>query len=222
MFFPLPIKIRDGRNFDTIPLANSLLVALNVLIFCLGWHPHVGRGSSPLGVVTYAFGHADVSHLAFNMLALLVFGSALNRRIGNGWYLLAYLGSATALGLFAWLVLPGPMMGASGAIFAVIAMSLLLLPMAIIEIFYFALFPVTILIGLIKPPRQWVFWFIRWDTFELRAWWGLFLVPMLELSGLGSNGWNWTNLGHLFGLACGVVFVLLLPAKVSMNRVRYA
>jgi membrane associated rhomboid family serine protease len=222
MFFPFPIKVRDGRHFDSIPFANSLLVALNVLIFCLGWHPYVGRGSSPFGVMTYAFGHADIGHLAFNMLTLLVFGSALNRRIGNGWYLVSYLGSAIALGLFGWLFLPGAMMGASGAIFAMIAMSLLLLPMAIIEIFYFALFPLTILIALIKPPQQWVFWFIRWDTFELRAWWGLFLVPLLELSGLLSHGWNWTNLGHLFGLACGVVCVLLLPTQISMNRVRYA
>ena len=51
---------------------------------------------------------------------------------------------------------------------------------------------------------------------------GLFLVPLLEISGLVSRGWNWTNLGHLFGLVCGIVCVLLLPTQISMNRVRYA
>ena len=222
MFFPFPVKVRDGRQFEAIPLANSILVALNVLIFCGGWHPAVGRGSNPIGILTYAFGHTDVGHLTFNMLTLLVFGTALNRRIGNGWYMVTYLGSAIALGMFAWLFLNGSMLGASGAIFAVIAMSLVLLPMAIIEVFYFALFPVTILFGLIKPPRQWVFWLIRWDTFEVRAWWGLFLVPLLEFSGLVSHGWNWTNLGHLLGLVCGAVCVLLLPMQISMNRARYA
>ena len=164
MFFPLPIKVRDGRHFQAIPAANSLLVALNVVIFCLGWHPSVGRGSSPFGIVTYAFGHADIGHLSFNMLTLLVFGSALNRRIGNVWYLLTYLGSSIALGLFAWVFRSGTMMGASGAIFAVIAMTMLLPPMATVESFYFALFPVTLLLAFIKPPPQWVFWFIRWDA----------------------------------------------------------
>jgi hypothetical protein len=28
-------------------------------------------------------------------------------------------------------------------------------------------------------------------------------------------GWNWTNLGHLFGFVCGFAFVLLLPDRVS-------
>ena len=157
MFFPIPIKFRDGRQFEAIPFANTLLVSLNVIFFCFDWHPVVGRQSSPVGILTYAFGHADIGHLTFNMLALLVFGSALNRRIGNRWYLATYLGSATALGILAWLFLNGTLMGASGAIFAVIAMSMMLIPKAIIDVFYFALFPATILLAIIKPPGQWVY-----------------------------------------------------------------
>jgi membrane associated rhomboid family serine protease len=152
------------------------------------------------------------------MLALLVFGTPVNQRIGNGWYLLAYLGSVTILGIFARLFCTGYMIGASGAIFSMIAVALILLPSAIIEVFYFALFPVTLLVGLIQPPKHWVFWFIRWDRFEIRAWWGLFLVPFLEIVGLFWNGWNWTNLGHLMGLICGVAVVLLLPTQITMKR----
>lgn len=218
MFFPLPIRFRDGRDFHAIPVANGLLVVANVLFFCLGWQPVVGPGTGLFSVITYAFGHADVWHLAGNMLTLLVFGTAVNRRLGNGWYLLAYLGSALLLGLFARLFSSGHLIGASGAIFAVIAIALMLLPSAIIEIWYFALFPVTILLGLIHRPKHWVFWFIRWDSLDLRAWWGLFLVPFLELWSLFWCGWNWTNLGHLFGLVCGVGVVLLLPTRISMNR----
>lgn len=222
MFFPLSIKLHDGRQFQVIPFANSLLVAVNVLVFCFGWHPYISRGANPIGILTYAFGHTDIGHLAFNLLTLLVFGSALNRRIGNKWYLATYLGSAIALGLFAWLFLPGPLIGASGAVFAVIAMTLMLLPLAFVEVFYFALFPVTIPIGIINTPTQWMYWFIRWDTFELRAWWCLVLVPLLELWGLLSHGWNWTNLGHMLGFFCGVFCVLILPTQISMNRARYA
>jgi membrane associated rhomboid family serine protease len=218
MFIPVPVKLHDGREFHAIPVVNGLLVVVNVLIFCLGWQPSVGPGMGPFSILTYAFGHADVWHLAGNMLVLLVFGTPVNRRLGNGWYLLAYLGSALCLGLFARLFCTGPLIGASGAIFSVIAIAGLLLPSAIIEIWYFALFPVTLLIGLFQPPKHWVFWFIRWDWFEMRAWWGLFLVPLLELWGLFWCGWNWTNLGHLLGLLRGVGVVLLLPTRVSMNR----
>jgi membrane associated rhomboid family serine protease len=218
MFIPIPIRLRDGRDFHAIPVVNGLLVVANVLIFWLGWHPFVGPGTGLFSIVTYAFGHVGVWHLTGNMLALLVFGTPVNRRLGNGWYLVAYLGSAIFLGLFARLFSPGGLIGASGAIFAVIAIACLLLPSAIIEIWYFALFPVTLLIALLDRPKHWVFWFIRWDWFEIRAWWGLFFVPFLEFWGLFWSGWNWTNLGHLFGLMCGVGVVLLLPMRISMNR----
>src|ERR1700761_4267066 len=111
MFFVLPLRIRDGRHFDAIPFVNGMLVAMNVVIFCLGWHPMVGPGTSPPSIVTYAFGHANVSHLAGNMFTLLVFGTAVNRRIGNGWYLITYLGTAVILGLFVRLLLSGYLMG---------------------------------------------------------------------------------------------------------------
>src|SRR5579872_2161990 len=148
MFFPVPIRLQDGRDFHAIPVVNGLLVVINVLIYSLGWHPFVGPGTGFFSILTYAFGHAGLWHLSGNMLALLVFGTPVNRRLGNGWYLLAYLGSALFLGLFAWLFSGGYLIGASGAIFAVIAIACLLLPSAIIEIWYFALFPMTLLIGL--------------------------------------------------------------------------
>lgn len=218
MFVPVPINLRDGREFHAIPVVNGLLVVINVLAFWLGWHPVVGTGTSIFSIVTYAFGHAGIYHLVGNMLALLVFGTPVNRRLGNGWYLLAYMGSAMSLGLFAWLFLPGHFIGASGAIFAVIAIALLLLPSAILSVYYFALFPFTIITGVLQPPKHWVFWFIRWDHFEMRVWWGLFLVPLIEILGLYWNGWNWTNLGHLFGLLCGVAVVLMLPTEITMKR----
>lgn len=217
MFIPIPVRLRDGREFHSIPVANGLLVVLNVMFFCLGWHPYVGPGTGLFSVMTYAFGHAHVWHLAGNMLALLVFGTPVNRRVGNGWYLTSYLGSALVIGIAARILAPAGLIGASGAIFAVIAMALILMPSAMIRIWYFALFPLTLIVGLFLRPQHWVFWFIRWDEFEIRAWWGLFLVPFLELWGLFWCGWNWTNLGHLFGLVCGVAFVLLLPARISMR-----
>jgi membrane associated rhomboid family serine protease len=218
MFFPLPIRVHDGRQFHAIPVVNGLIIVANVLIFCAGWQPSVGTGTGMFSILTYAFGHANLQHLAGNMLALLVFGTPANRRVGNGWYLVIYLGSAMALGLFARVFSSSGLIGSSGAIFAVIAVVALLLPSAKVDIFYFALFPFTVLLGLFKKPQHWVFWFIRWDFLQVRAVWVLLLIPLLELWSLSCCGWNWTNLGHLFGLLCGVAAVLLLPASVSMNR----
>ena len=218
MFIPIPIRFRDGRALHAIPLANGLLVVLNILAFCVGWHPYVGPGTGLLSVVTYAFGHLGIYHLAGNMLALIVFGTPVNRRLGNGWYLVVYLVTVVAMGVFARVFCAGNLLGASGAIFAVIAIALMLFPSAIIDIACFALFPVTLITGLLWPPQHWVFWFIRWDVFPMRAWWGLLLVPLLEIWGLIWTGGSLTNLAHLSGLLCGVIAVLLLPTRITMNR----
>jgi membrane associated rhomboid family serine protease len=220
MFFILPYRLRDHSSESTVPAANAILIALNVLLFSFGWSRNwaVGPGSSLLTIIGYGFAHASIWHLAGNMWTLLVFGNALNRRLGNGYYLSLYLGTILTLGLFARLFCNGYLVGASGAIFAVIAASVLLMPSKSIELCYFAIFPITILIGLFHRPAHWLQWIIRWDRFEARMFWGLVLVPFLEFWGLFWWGWNWTNLGHILGLICGVAIVLMLPAEVSMNR----
>jgi membrane associated rhomboid family serine protease len=194
------------------------LVAVNVLVFCLGvttsWG--VGPGTGLLTVVTYGFVHYDLWHLMANMWILLVFGNAVNRRLGNGWYLLAYLGTILTLGLFARLCVGGLMVGASGGIFAMILIALMLMPKAKLEIGYFALFPLTVLVGLIRRPTEWLFWLVRWGQFSIRAYWCLLLVPLMELGSLVWSGWNWGTVAHLLGMLCGVAVVLLLPTRISM------
>jgi len=73
-------------------------------------------------------------------------------------------------------------------------------------------------VSLFSKPKHWIYWFVRWGQFEVKALWGLFIVPALEIWGLFWWGWNWTNLGHLLGLVCGVVAVLILPKHISMKR----
>lgn len=220
MFFILPTRLRDNAPLHAVPLANGIIIALNVLFFAFGWTNHwaVGPGTSLLTVFGYGFAHAGIWHLAGNMWMLMVFGNPFNRRLGNRYYLALYIGTIFLLGAFARLCCGGYLMGASGAIFAVIAACVLLMPSYIVELYYFALFPITLLIGLVHRPKHWVFWFIRWDGFEMRAIWGLALVPFLEIWGLFWWGWNWTNLGHLFGLICGLAIVLLLPESLTMKR----
>ena len=219
-FFPL--QLESPALSRQIPWANWLLVVLNVLLFFVftffGGQWVCGRGTNPLGIVLYGFSHAGFWHLAFNMWYLLVFGDAVNRRIGNVYYLLTYLGSQVALGLLAWVVTPVGVIGSSGAIFAVIGIALLLLPSARLHVGCLAIFPITILIAIFHHPSQRWQWIVRWGDFRISMLWCLLLIPLLEIWGLTWSGWNWTNLGHLLGLVAGVVCVLLLPQRISMRR----
>ena len=220
VFWPLQVKESDGSA--RIPWANALLIALNVLAYvlfgALGWDLGAGRGANVLTIITYGFAHADPLHLVTNMWFLWLFGNPVNRRLGNGYYLLSYLGTVMALGVVAWLFADGRLIGSSGGIFAVMLLFMMLMPRAVVRVGYVAVLPFTLLVGLFSRPKHWVFWFLRWDLFEARALIGLVLIPLLEVWSLWSRGWNWTNLGHLVGLLCGVVIVLLLPTTITMRR----
>lgn len=82
----------------------------------------------PWTLVTYIFLHAGLWHLFFNMIVLYFFGTALERRVGNkqllGIFFTAGILSAigyTFLSRPIFNIYPGPMIGASGAIYGVFA-----------------------------------------------------------------------------------------------------
>ena len=223
MFLAIPTHVHDGSRDAEAPWANSLLVAANVLAFFLGVHQPVGAGTSLFSVLGYGFSHAGLPHLIINMWLLWVLGNPVNRRVGNAYYLIGYLGTILFMGLGARFFVDGYLVGSSGAIFAVIAVLAMLLPAAKVDVSYVVVFPLTLLIGLLKIPKHWIFWFIRWGEMPLKAWWFLVLVPVLQLFGLFWWSWNWTNFAHLLGFICGVAFVLMLPKKVSMpNASRFS
>ncbi len=74
--------------------------------------------------ITYMFLHASPSHLVFNMFVLLMFGTAIEAGLGWRRYLLLYLLSGIGAALF-YISITGigniPMLGASGAVFGVLA-----------------------------------------------------------------------------------------------------
>ena len=216
MIIVVPTHVDDGPRRTDVPIANALIIAANVLLYFLGARWVVGPGTDVFSVVGYGFSHAGLGHLIVNMWTLLVIGTAVNRRLGDAYYVLCYFGTVVTLGLFARLFAGQYLIGSSGAVFAVIAVMALLLPGVWASLGYVAVFPLTVLIGLFARPDHWLYWLIRWGTFRLRAWWLLFLVPVLQIFGLFWWWGNWTNLGHLLGFFCGVAFVTLLPAKVSM------
>jgi len=218
MLLAIPVQVHTSGRSQEAPWANSLIIAINVLAFFLGINQPVGAGTGWFSVLGYAFTHAGLAHLMINMWLLWVIGNPVNQRLGDAWYLFGYLATVLGMGILARLVVGSHLVGSSGAIFAIIAVMAMLLPSAKTEIAYVVVFPLTLLIGLFAPPKNWAYWFIRWDKVQLRAWWFLLLVPVMQLMGLFWWSWNWTNLGHLLGFVCGILFVLLLPKKVTMGR----
>ena len=75
-------------------------------------------------VFTYMFLHGDFWHLFFNMLALFWFGTAVERKIGSKDFLIFYLVCGTLSGiamsiLYYFLGMYSYVLGASGALYAV-------------------------------------------------------------------------------------------------------
>ena len=84
-------------------------------------------------LITSTFLHANLAHIAGNMLFLWVFGDDVEGALGHWTYLFFYLGCGAVAGLAQVVAMPGsaiPGIGASGAIAGVLASYLLLFPHA--------------------------------------------------------------------------------------------
>lgn len=93
-------------------------------------------------LVTYMFLHSPGSlyHIIFNMLGLMWFGSPVERHIGSHEFLSLYLVCGVAAGLFAMLFSLDravAIIGASGALFAIMVTFATLFPDSVIYAFWF-------------------------------------------------------------------------------------
>jgi membrane associated rhomboid family serine protease len=90
--------------------------------------------------VTYMFLHDGFSHIFFNMFALFIFGSQVERRMGSREFVLFYLVTGVLAGIFSFAVYFFTrnyfvaLLGASGAVFAVQLAYAVFFPDAIIYI----------------------------------------------------------------------------------------
>ncbi len=103
-------------------------------------------------LVTYMFLHSTGSlyHIIFNMLGLMWFGPPVEREIGSHEFVSLYLVSGVAAGLFAMVLslhVPVAIIGASGALFAVMLTFATLFPESVIHTWFVPLrAPVAVLI----------------------------------------------------------------------------
>lgn len=75
----------------------------------------------PVQGVTHMFMHADLGHLFFNMLGLYMFGSWVEEILGPRRFLILYLTSGFIASVLQMFMSPVPILGASGAVYGIIA-----------------------------------------------------------------------------------------------------
>ncbi len=151
--------------------------------------------------LSYMFVHQNISHVFFNMLALLVFGINLEKAIGSREFILFYLVCGALSGFFSFLVywFTGYyqvfLLGASGAVYAVLFAYAVFFPRSVIFIW-----------GIVPVPAP-------------------VLVLIYAIIELGSqffgNGSNVAHMTHLFGFfAAWLYFVIRMgihPVKIWKN-----
>jgi membrane associated rhomboid family serine protease len=113
----------------------TLLIAVNAAVFLLeqvvpGMVPAfalwpIGAGFEPWQLLTYAFLHGGLLHIAFNMFALYMFGGPVERVFGPRRYLTYYLVCVLSAALVQLLTsaMTGavyPTVGASGGVFGLL------------------------------------------------------------------------------------------------------
>jgi len=118
------------------PVTQALLIA-NVAVFLLQsvgrgqlelffalWPP--GHGFAPWQLVTYGFLHGGIGHIFFNMLALYMFGSDIERLFGSRYFLVFYFASVISAALCQLIFTavtgapPFPTIGASGGVYGLL------------------------------------------------------------------------------------------------------
>jgi membrane associated rhomboid family serine protease len=199
------LPLRDHLPTRTFPFVNYALIAANVVVFFLqlggtvtedfAFVPKRLFEDPAVGVITLftaMFMHANFAHIGGNMLFLWIFGDNVEDAMGHFRYLVFYLLGGVAAALAQTVASPTvPMLGASGAISAVLAAYMFLYPRS----------PVTVL----NPV--FILWFFFGVTLVFPAWLviGLFfLVNLWSALTMSSQG-GVAFMAHVGGFVAGAV-----------------
>lgn len=226
----LPLPFGTDRRGRRVPWVTYSLIALNVASYFL-----VGPGAAPrwglipdhphfVALLTGLFLHASLSHLVGNMVFLWVFGSHVEEALGREAFLALYLGGGVAASLLHMSVVllrgqetSAPLIGASGAISAVLAPFAVRFHRANIKMFWI---PASL-------------FFREWGQLEVPAVAGLGLWLLWNLAGglsflwlsdaqkvaypwlpLASNTAYWAHIGgFVFGLVAAELTGLLRDGR---------
>ncbi len=157
-------------------------------------------GLAVMRLFSALFIHADLLHLAGNLLFLMIFGLPAERALGSWRFLLLFLAGGAFANICGALSLPsahGPIIGCSGAVSAVVGA-------------YLALFPRARL-GLVLPLGVYLE-FVRVPAALLISLWFLLQVLFTYVGpGFGAVVW-WA---HIAGFCFGILFALASRTAVA-------
>ncbi|MBO8436640.1 MAG: rhomboid family intramembrane serine protease [Spirochaetes bacterium] len=191
-----------NRKFRyTYSNASLVLIVINCVVYFLSYFVFPRLMSilalNPLSIIyghsywqfiTYMFVHGGIWHLFSNMLGLFIFGPPVERSIGTREFVLFYFLTGTLSGIASFFsyYLTGTfavLIGASGALYAVMLLFSVLYPRAVI--FIFGILPV-------RAPVLVIIYFF------------------LELfSQMGSYGGSIAHMTHLFGLLFAFLYCII-------------
>jgi len=209
-------KVAYSMGPGPLSQAVKILIAINVAGFLLG--VIVPAVTLRLGLqpamfttqfalwqpVTYMFLHGGIGHLLFNMLALWMFGTELERTWGTRFFVRYYMvtGIGAALVTVAWSLSPLPyaaemyqslVIGASGAIYGLL-----------------------LAYGLYFPTREIYLYFL----FPIQARYFVMIAGAIAfLSSVGSSGGGVAHVAHLGGLLVGYLY--LRGRRGPLDEIKY-
>jgi len=228
------IPIRDTLRSETYPLVNYLLIVINSIVFLI--ELSLGQGLEDFiylyglvparyslaeissrfaaeqqiaSLVTFMFLHGGFLHLLGNMWFLYIFGDNIEDHLGHLRYLVFYLLSGLASGLFHLVLNWGsnvPTIGASGAVAGVMGAYFLLHPKARV----LTLVPIFFFIQFVEVP-----------AFVFLGIW--FIFQFLSAGGSSAQAAGVAWWAHVGGFLFGMVFLKatdLMPRIGAEKRMR--
>jgi membrane associated rhomboid family serine protease len=207
--------IQPSNNRFGMPPVVLNLIILNVIVFLLTsfllpniapylalYYPAEGSPFRPYQLISYMFMHGGFWHIALNMYALWMFGSQVERIWGGKKFLVFYLACGLGAAAFNFLVdylkiqggadvygIAAPMVGASGAVFGVLAAFGMMFPNMVLQMLF--------------PPVA------------LKAKYFVMIYGGIELfSGLSNSpNDNVAHFAHIGGLVTGFIFLLFWKSR---------
>ena len=161
-------------------------------------------GDIVLALVTHMFLHVSLLHLAGNMIYLWIFGNNIEDRLGHVGFIVFYLVGGLAAAAAQVLISPHsnvPMVGASGAISAILGAYIVLWPGArILSLVFLGFFYQLIEI----PP-----------VLVLGLWFLIQLIDGIASLGVAAAEGGVAFFAHIGGFVAGIVIGLLLRARTG-------
>lgn len=171
------------RHMVSLGRGNDVLLAENWLHYQAALHPKAVLHGKIWQLFTYMFLHGDLMHLLFNMLALFMFGRAVEQAMGPAVFLRFYFVSGLVAGVVSLIPFLAtgnsiPIVGASGAVLGVLAV-----------------------FGLIFPNATILFFFVL----PIQARYFVWIIAAIDLYGAIQGTGNIAHLAHIGGLLTGIV-----------------